>query len=401
LCCRELQNSITESVHKVLSDQILALGQGAFYEVQANRILGKNGTTFSFEGIKNNSTKVKSYEGIDYCWVEEGDKVSKASWEILLPTIRKKGAEIWVSFNPSLAEDYTYKTFVMDPDLVDLGDGVKESDDMVVVKMTYRDNPWFGDTSLLPLMEKTKRNDPDAWLNIWDGNPLEHLEGAVYAKQLRLARAEGRICQVPWEKEIPVSTAWDVGRADATAIWFYQKVAFQNRILAYFEDSLQDDVSYYIKECQRRGYTYERLWLPHDAKAKRLGTKRSIYEQIRAVYPFTEITPGLSIADGINAVRLIFGNCWFDESLCEDGLKALRHYRYKIVDGQLSKEPKHDDASHGADAFRYLALVIGKGRGQSTVTIAQRLEIAAKSTASAVLSKLSGISGGDQTWLGR
>lgn len=400
LCCRELQKSISESVHKVLSDQVVALGQGAFYEIQANKIIGKNGTTFSFEGIRNNATAVKSYEGIDYCWVEEGDKVSKASWEILLPTIRKKGSEIIVTFNPSLADDYTYRTFVLDSDLKDMGDGVKESDDTIVVKMTYQDNPWFfHDTSLPSLMEKTKRQDPDAYLNVWLGNPVEHLEGAVYAKQLRKAKTEGRICQVPWEKEVPVQTAWDVGRADATSIWFFQKVAFQNRILAYFEDKLQDDVSYYLKECQRKGFVYEQMWLPHDAKAKRLGTKRSIYEQVKAAYP-TDLVPKLSIADGINAARMIFHNCYFDESGCEDGLQTLRNYKYKVIEGQLSNEPLHNWASHGADAFRYLALVIGRGRGQGTATIAGRLAEAAKSTAKAVAGKLSGDGTAGNSWLG-
>src|SRR5258708_18969379 len=115
LCCRELQNSITESVHRVLSDHIESMGLGAFYEIQVAKIIGKNGTTFSFEGIKNNHTKIKSYEGIDYCWVEEADKVSKASWGILIPTIRKNGSEIWLTFNPELETDYTFQRFVKHP----------------------------------------------------------------------------------------------------------------------------------------------------------------------------------------------------------------------------------------------------------------------------------------------
>src|SRR5437016_5778465 len=109
LCCRELQNSITESVHQLLKDQVDALGLEGFYNVQVARIIGKNGTTFSFEGIKNNSSKIRSYEAIDYCWVEEANKVSKASWVVLIPTIRKANSEIWITFNPELDSDYTYK----------------------------------------------------------------------------------------------------------------------------------------------------------------------------------------------------------------------------------------------------------------------------------------------------
>src|SRR3954468_1044247 len=97
LCVRELQNSIAESVHKVLSDQIEALGLGNHYSIEKAKVYGKNGTEFSFEGIKNNTTKIKSYEGIDYCWVEEAVKVSRNSWGILIPTIRREGSEIWMT----------------------------------------------------------------------------------------------------------------------------------------------------------------------------------------------------------------------------------------------------------------------------------------------------------------
>ena len=100
LCCRELQKSISESVHKVLGDQIIALGLEAFYDVEVAKIKGKNGTTFSFEGIKNNATAIKSYEGIDYCWVERGEQsLQKSSWGILTPTIREGGfRRSWTRF---------------------------------------------------------------------------------------------------------------------------------------------------------------------------------------------------------------------------------------------------------------------------------------------------------------
>jgi phage terminase large subunit len=367
LCCREFQNSISESVHKLLSDQIVGLGLENFYEIQVARIIGKNGTNFSFEGIKNNTSKIKSYEGIDYCWVEEADKVSRASWGILIPTIRKPGSEIWMTFNPGLETDYTYQRFVLNAD----------PNTSFVIKTTYRDNPWFPDV-LRSEMELDRKRDIDYYLNVWEGNCLQVLEGAVYAKQLRATTAEGRICDVPYEREIPVDVYWDVGRADATALWFAQQVAMQIRVLSYYEDRLQDDVGYYLKEIQRRGYVIGTMWLPHDAKAKRLGTKKSIEEQIRGAGYKTMLVPKLSITDGINAVRLVFPKCWFDEVECTDGLQRLRHYRYKVIDGQLSNEPLHDYASHGADAFRYMAISIGLGRGTETNVIASRLRAAGK-----------------------
>src|SRR5215831_9588979 len=140
LCAREFQNSISDSVHKLLADQISNLGLDNIYDVQMSKIVSRPGavtggqTQFSFEGIKNNITRIKSYEGIDYCWVEEANKVSRNSWEVLLPTIRKESSEIWITFNPELETDYTYQRFVLNP-----------SDDSIVCKMTWRDNPWVPD----------------------------------------------------------------------------------------------------------------------------------------------------------------------------------------------------------------------------------------------------------------
>lgn len=362
LCVRELQNSISESVHKVLSDQIQALGLEGFYEVQVARIIGKNGTTFSFEGIKNNVNKIKSYEGIDYCWAEEANKISKASWSALIPTIRKESSEIWITFNPELDTDYTYQRFVKSPNL----------DQTSVVKMTWEDNPWFPSV-LMEEKEDLRKRDYDSYLNVWEGHCLQMLEGVVYAKELRRAQEEGRICTVPWDREVPVDTYWDLGRADNTAIWFAQRTAMQFRVLAYFEDS-GEDITHFLREIQSRGYVYGTMHLPHDARAKRLGSKRTIEEMIRQAGYRVNIVPKLSISDGINAARLMFPNCWFDDSSCTDGLNTLRHYRYRVLEGsQLSNEPIHDWASDGADAFRYMAIALKSGKQGDKNSIAAKL----------------------------
>jgi phage terminase large subunit len=298
--------------------------------------------------------------------VEEANKVSKASWGILIPTVRKEGSEIWITFNPELEEDYTFQRFVLGADLAT----------SVVIKMTWRDNPWFPEV-LKKEMEILKKADYDQYMNVWEGHCLQMLEGAVYAKQLKMATEQGRITEVPYDRGFPVDVFWDIGRADNTALWFAQQVAMQVRVLSYFEDHLQDDVSYYLKEIQSRGYLLGTMFLPHDAKARRLGTKKTIEEQIRAAGFRTQIVPNLSLTDGINAARLIFPKCWFDRVGCTDGLQGLRHYRYKIVDGQLSNEPMHNDC---ADSFRYLAVGIKGPRGSSTASrVLGRLKRAARS----------------------
>lgn len=371
LCARELQNSISDSVHQLLKDQIKELGFEDFYEVQINRIIGKNGTSFTFEGIKNNVNKIKSYEGIDFCWVEEANKVSRNSWSILIPTIRKEGSEIWISFNPELETDYTYQRFVKEPGAT--AGGSVETDSMFVVKTNWRDNPWFKDP-LFSEMEADRKRDYDHYLNIWEGHCVQMLEGAIYARELRKAQEEGRICAVPWDRQYPVDTFWDLGRADQTAIWFAQRVAMQYRVLDYLCDSMHD-ITYYLKECQSRAYSYGVFHLPHDAKAKQLGSKRSIEEVVRQHGYSVSVTKRLSVPDGINAARMIFNQCWFDADKCEDGIQALRHYRYLVVEGQLSNEPMHDWASDGADAFRNLAVALQGPRSPSRV--GERLAAAA------------------------
>ena len=132
LCAREFQTSIKDSVHKLLCDQITALQLNDFYEITDRTIRGKNGSEFNFVGLKNNVANVKSYEGVDVCWVEEAQTVSKRSWDTLIPTIRKEESEIWVSFNPELETDETYQRFV-----------IHTPENAVIQKINWNDNPWF------------------------------------------------------------------------------------------------------------------------------------------------------------------------------------------------------------------------------------------------------------------
>lgn len=383
LCVRELQKSIEDSVHQVLSDQINNLGLDDQYNVEKAKIFHKtNGTSFSFEGIKNNVNAIKSYEGITHCWVEEANKVSKNSWSVLIPTIRGEDSEIWVLFNPELDTDYTYKRFILDSRLAEV-DGkirfaqpiycpIRESDTAFVVKMSWRDNPWFPEV-LRVEMENDKRLDYDHYLNIWEGSTVQHLEGAVYAKELRAARLESRITVVPCERTIPVDVFWDLGRADKTTMWFIQRVAMQWRVLDYYEDSLKD-LSYYVAEMQAKGYAYGTMFLPHDGKHKRLGQIGSIEDQLRKLGYRVFVAPQLHLHEGINRVRQIFPQCWFDEAKCVDGLNSLKRYRYKISsDGKRGDKPLHDD-SDGADGFRTFAVTTHIGRLSGDVTVkSQRL----------------------------
>src|SRR5687768_510362 len=348
LCAREFQKSINESVHHLLSSQIKALGLEDFYRVQNTVITGANGTEIVFAGLRNNTSSIKSFEGIDRAWIEEAQTVSRGSWKDLIPTIRKDGSEIWITFNPELATDETYQRFVAHPPT-----------DAVVAKVNWTDNPWFNAVLNQERLDDLAR-DPDAYRNIWEGHCLSTLAGAIYAKEIRQAEDEGRIRTVPYDALKQVHTFWDLGWADNTSIWFAQSVGMELRLIDYYSNS-QQPLQHYIQTLQSKGYIYGTDWLPHDAKAKSLATGRSVEEIMLAMGRKVQITSNLSIFDGINAARTIFSRCYFDEEKCAEGLQALRHYRYEVdpESKQLSGRPLHDWASHGADAFRYFALSIG------------------------------------------
>lgn len=354
LCTREFQTSIDDSVHRLLSDQIKALGLSGFYEIQKTQIIGANGTLFRFEGLRRNINSLKSFEACDKCWVEEATDVSKTSWDILIPTIRKDGSEIWIGFNPELDTDETYVRFVLKPPT-----------NAVVVKVGWQDNPWFP-AVLRQEMEDLKARDHDSYLTVWEGHCRQSLDGAVYAKEIREATAANRITRVPYEAGKPVHTFWDLGKSDNTAIWFAQVVGFEFRVIDYYQNH-GHNLSHYVKVLGERPYAYGTMWLPHDATYDLLASERTIEQQMRAFGFNVRITPKTNVATGIEAARTIFGKCWFDQEKTSDGIQCLRHYHYERKQDGLTfgKEPVHNWASHGADAFRYLAVAMQEEKPKS------------------------------------
>jgi phage terminase large subunit len=348
LCAREFMTSMRDSVHKLLCDQIASLGLLEFYEITQASIRGKNGTEFAFVGLKNNIANVKSIEGVDICWVEEAQTVSRLSWNILIPTIRKQGSEIWISFNPELESDETYQRFVLNPPA-----------DCIQIKINWSDNPWFPETLMLE-KDALKNRDLEAYNQVWEGLCRQSVDGAIFAKELQQAELDGRLTKVPYDATKPVHAVFDLGWADSTAIWFLQFVGMETRLIRYLEDS-QKTISHYLATMQTFGYVYDKVWLPHDAENKTLAAAgRSIDDIVRAAGYKTQILPRVPILDSINAARTIFPSCYFDRDNAADGINCLRHYRYEVdpATGQFSRTPLHDHYSHGADAFRYIALMI-------------------------------------------
>ena len=169
LCARELQVSIGDSVHRLLCDQIADMKLTPyFYITKSSIVCTVTGSVFIFKGLRHNSTEIKSLEGIDLCWAEEAQAISADSWDILIPTIRKNGSEIWITFNPLNPDDATWQRFVLSP-----------PDDALVKKVNWDDNPWFPD-ELNKEREYCLRVDPDAYSYIWEGNPRIFSDAQIF-----------------------------------------------------------------------------------------------------------------------------------------------------------------------------------------------------------------------------
>lgn len=348
LCAREVQKSIRDSVKRMLDDEIDRLGMRGFYVSTEMEIRGRNGTLFIFSGLQN-PVGLKSLKGITHCWLEEAETLSERSLDIIGPTIREEGSEIWISFNPDRVNAPVWQQFV-----------VNQPDDALVVKVGWEDNPWFPD-----VLEKERlkclRLSAEKYDWIWNGNPREMTEGSYYGKYLMKAREEGRITTVGVEPSLLVNTAWDLGVGDATSIWFFQYMPIGSvgewRFIDYYEAS-GEGLPHYAEVLASKGYRYGKHIGPHDLAVRELGSGKSRIETARSLGINFEVARNLPVLDGIDAVRAILGASWFDKDKCKDGIAALFAYR-KERDEQNAcwkRTPLHDWTSHCADAMRYAAV---------------------------------------------
>lgn len=357
LCAREIQKSIKDSVHKLISDQIEAMNYGAHYQILDNEIRGKTGTEFIFAGLGGLTVEsIKSYEGVDKVWVEEGQTVRKKSWDILIPTIRKEGSEIIVSMNPELDTDDTYVRFITHP-----------PEDSAVVRINYSDNPWFPD-----VLEQERlhcyNTDREGYDNIWEGKCRKAVAGAIYIHEIEQAVLENRMNRpVPCDPLLKVHRIWDLGFNDSMSIIMVQRAASELRIINYLEDS-HHTLDWYVKKCNENDYNWGLDHLPHDGYHKDYKTGKSAVEILKALN--CNVAPGdsknpaipnIPVEDGIKHARSIFSRCYFDKDKTKRLQTCLKRYRRRI--NQATNEPEgplHDEFSHGADDFRYLSLVADK-----------------------------------------
>lgn len=344
LCTREVQKSISESVHQLLKDQIGVLGMNDFYEVQQNYIKGANGTQFAFHGLSGQTaTSIKSFEGTTIAWVEEAQTISKRSWDLLEPTIRAPGSEIIVSFNPDMETDETYRRFITSP-----------PPDAIVTKMNFMDNPWRSSV-LDAARERMQRDAPDDYAHIYLGECRPAVEGAIYYKEVAALKSSGRLCNAPYDPMLKVHVITDLGFNDYMSLLLVQRLGSEIRVIRYIEDR-QRYIPSYSQELRDLKLNFGKLYLPHDGKAKHL-TGASAEEQFRALGWDVEIVQDIGVEQGIRKAREVFPRVYVDKTNAVELLNRLGRYRRRVnAEGQAST-PVHDDESHGADGFRYLAIV--------------------------------------------
>lgn len=347
LCARELQNSIKDSVHKLLSDTIHRMGLNSLFDIGESFLRCKNGAYFIFKGLRTNAQEIKSLEGVKYCWVEEAQKVSKNSLELLIPTIRAPGSEIWFTLNADEAEDAVYSLFIA---------GTPPPNSRVV-KINWNDNPWFPQE-----LEEERRymelNDPDAYDHVWNGNPKKFAGGAIYGKLMVASKETGRITKVPYNSAFPVFDVWDLGYSDTLSIGWFQIVGKEPRCIDYYENHLES-ISHYTDIIKAKPYSYEAHVFPHDAGHKSLRTGTTLAQQVRDLGLGKEVIvlPVDSVESGIELVRSWLPQLWFDDVKCAPLVKALLAYQYEWDEdnGIFKKRPLHNWASHPADMLRYAA----------------------------------------------
>lgn len=345
---REYQNSIDKSSKSLVDNKIKKMGLGDYYhsiKSEIKKTVSKDGGLFYFQGMNDlTADSIKSLEGFKIAWFEEAQNCSKNTLKILRPTIREAGSQIIFTWNPKFPEDA----------IEEFCNEMRGEPDCLIIHVNYNDNPFVNDV-IRREVEIDKKSHPEDFAHVWEGDYDTSFHGHYYAKLLEDAKEDGRITDVPRKSGVGIITAWDLGRADATAIWVAQVVGLQVRIIDYIQDSFQE-LDYYTKWIKDNDYNGTH-WLPHDSKHERLGMKGSIKSQVRTMgLTDSRDLPADSKEVTRKLAKSLIKEAYFDKTKCKDGLQALRHE--KAQKDEKTGKWKEIHEIDGAAAFRYLAMAL-------------------------------------------
>jgi phage terminase large subunit len=359
VCIREVQKDLAQSSKLLIESKLVTHGlrERDGFKVFHDRIETPKDGMIIFKGMNDyTADSIKSLEGFKRAWWEEAQTARLHSLNMLRPTLRAEGAERWFSWNPRR------KTDPVDVMLR----GTEKPTGALCIKANWRDNPWFT-TELEQERLDCLRMQPDQYPHVWEGNYVQILDGAYYAKCINTARLAGRMGKIGPDPLLTYRLFFDIGgtgaKADAVSIWVMQFVGKEIRALDYYE-AVGQPLATHLEWMRERGYSPKRsqIWLPHDGEAHDKVFDVSYASALRtAGYRDVEVVPnqGRGAAKArVEAGRRHFPAIWFNEDPAENvpsttaGLEALGWYHEKKDDiRDIGLGPEHDWSSNGADAF--------------------------------------------------
>lgn len=355
VCIREVQKSLKQSSKRLIEMKLrdLGLGEKDGFKVFNEIIQTPGDGVIAFQGMQDHTAEsIKSLEGFKRAWMEEAQTISATSLNLLRPTIRAQGSEIWASWNARRKTDP-----------VDLMlRGLQQPTGAVVVKANWQDNPWFT-AELEQERQDCLRMQPDQYGHIWEGEYVTVSSGAYFARQMADARSEGRISPVAADPLMTYRAYWDIGgtgaKADACAIWIVQFVGLQVRVLNYYE-AVGQELSTHVNWLRASGYGAALCVLPHDGASNDKVYRVSYESALKGAGFDVRVVPNMgqgAAMTRIETVRRVLPSVWFNEATTEGGRDALGWYHEKKDEARgIGLGPNHDWSSHAADAFGLMAV---------------------------------------------
>lgn len=355
VCIREVQKSLKQSSKRLIEVKLkeLGLGEKDGFKVFNEIIQTPGDGVIAFQGMQDHTAEsIKSLEGFKRAWMEEAQTISATSLNLLRPTIRAPGSEIWASWNARRKTDPVDRMLR----------GPEIPTGAVVVKANWQDNPWFT-AELEQERQDCLRMQPDQYGHIWEGEYVTVSTGAYFARQMAECRAEGRIGAVSADPLMTLRAYWDIGgtgaKADACAIWIVQFVGLQVRVLDYYE-AVGQELSAHVNWLRNSGYGRAQCILPHDGAANDKVFAVSYESALRGAGFDVRVVPNMgqgAAMTRIEAVRRVLPSVWFNEATTEGGRDALGWYHEKKDEARgIGLGPNHDWSSHAADAFGLMAV---------------------------------------------
>lgn len=354
VCIREVQKDLAQSSKLLIENKLrsFGLGEADGFKVYKDVIKTPGDGIIIFKGMNDfNADSIKSLEGFKRAWWEEAHGAAKTSINLLRPTMRASGSQMWWSYNRRLKKDAVDVMFTGE-----LPTGA------IVVDANWRDNPWLT-AELVQERLDCLRLQPEAYPHIWEGEYVTALEGAYFAKQLAEAKLKKRICRLSADPLMTLRSYHDIGgsgaKADAYSIWIVQFVDREIRVLDHYSSQGQS-LAFHVAWMRANGYSGAEIVLPHDGvNANNVSGKqyKDHWEEagFKSVRVIPNQGPGAAMMR-IEAVRRLFPRIYFDEDLTQAGRDALGWYHEKKDPNGHGLGPNHDWSSHDADSFGLMCI---------------------------------------------